>query len=336
MSAFTIRELDVPDAMRVELAADDAPEGFPDEEAAFTTGGDVQHKAHRLHGRRSPLVHVFTVEDEPLEIKGRFVDYKMGRGHADAMRDKIERMRARANTLRITWGSKVWRGLLIGTRFPEEGYGYIGYELKFLVIDAPEVSAAPPQASAPPASADTLAAARAYLAGRARPPRMPSTFLDKLNAVLDGADSAVNAMESGLRELETQRNNVLRRVRRVTSLGTRAQVACAEAREMIRDTERQVRGIAGNVTAFADLAAWVHDTDARYLGTKAAVRAAMVAARSELNAGTRLYRVRPGDTPELIARRMLHDAGRAGELGLVPGELVAGRVIRVPLAQRVS
>jgi nucleoid-associated protein YgaU len=55
-------------------------------------------------------------------------------------------------------------------------------------------------------------------------------------------------------------------------------------------------------------------------------------ARSRMQRAVRLYRVRPGDTLEAIARSELGDASRAGDLGLSPQDLVPGALIRIPEA----
>ncbi len=53
-------------------------------------------------------------------------------------------------------------------------------------------------------------------------------------------------------------------------------------------------------------------------------------ARRRVQRTVRLYTIRPGDTLESIARMVLGNAARGGELGLRPEQLSPGRVIRIP------
>jgi hypothetical protein len=337
MGAFIFKEFDVPNPLRVELRDDDLPEAWPHEQVGFSTGGDVVHKRHKLHGRRSPLFHVFHVDDEPIEVRGRFVDYKMGQGHAVAMRARIEAMRARANLLRVVWNGAVHTALLARAVFGEEGLGCITYELKFEIaipdgVGDPAAQQGAQGGARPNATADTIAAARAYLAARRATPAAAGNLLRSVNAALTAVEGAMDSLGDAMRLMEAQRDRVFRQVRRVTTLGVRVQQLAQQARRAVGACQEHMRVVSEQVLATGREDNWCFDTQARLRAAAQAARSANEAARRTAAAGTTLYRVKPGDTLESIARERLGDAGRAGEIPLGAADVTPGRVVRLPPA----
>lgn len=326
---FVFREIDVPDPLRVALAGDDAPYGKAEEQAAFTTGGALLHKRRKLPGRRGALFHVQAADDEPLEITGAFRDFRMGQGHADAMRRKINRIRERANLLRVTWDGQSWTALLTSAKFGQEDRGHVTYELRFDIAQPDGTSSGVPEQRR--ADADTVDRILADLrARRAVQQAQRADALNTLNAVMNAVESAIDAFSTALRQVEQVNDIVSRQVRRVTSLGLQAQQKCADARRTLRGMQRAavlLRDQAQDAVAWDNYVGGLNDG---LHAAAATCRDAVEQQRKRERQASRLYRVKPGDTLERIAQAMLGDAGRAGDLGLTPAQLVPGVVVRIP------
>lgn len=326
---FVFREIDVPDPLRVTLSEDDAPYGKAEEQAAFTTGGALLHKRRKLPGRRGALFHVQAVDDEPLEINGAFRDFRMGRGHADDMRKRIERIKERANLLRVSWDGMSWTALLTSAKFGQEDRGHVTYELKFDIAQPDTAPTATVERRR--ADADMIDRILAdFRARRAVTVAARGGFLATLNALLNRVDAAFDAFGGALRRAEQIGNLASRQVRRVTSLGLQVQQQCQQVRALLRRTAEQAAVIGGQLE---DTIAWDNYTQGLHgaLGSvTSATRDAVEQQRKAAQRGTRLVRVRPNDTLESIAQRLLNDPGRASELGLAPAQLVPGAIVRVP------
>lgn len=326
---FVFRELNVPDALRVALADDDAPYGKAEEQAAFVTGGALIHKRRKLPGRRGALFHVQAVDDEPLEVQGAFRDHRMGRNHADDMRKRINRIRERANLLRVSWDGQSWTALLTSAKFGQEDRGHVTYELRFDIAQPDDVPTRAPEQRR--ADSDTVDRILADLrARRARMAPRSADLLNTLNNVMSGVENALDTFSTTLRQVEQTTGTVSRQVRRVTSLGFQVQQRCADARRTLRTMERRALQLRDQVQ---DAVAWEN-----YIGglndglhnAAATCRDAVEQQRKRDRQATRLYRVKPGDTLERIAQSMLGDAGRAGDLGLTAGQVIPGAVVRIP------
>lgn len=326
---FVFREIDVPNPLRIVLRDDDAPYGKAEETAAFTTGGTLMHKRRKLPGRRGALFHVQAVDDEPLEITGAFRDHRMGQGHADDIRRRIEQVRERANLLRITWDGHTWTGLLTSARFGQEDRGHVTYELKF-DLAAP---GAPERTQRVEQRADSDAVDRALTEFR----RLRSleavqrrdafqTFNEVMNAVEGGLDTFSDA----LRRVEANAALVSRQVRRVTSLGLQVQQRVAAARRMLLNMTREAARIGGQVEDAVTWDNYVGGINDGLLDAASTCRNAVEQQRRRLRQTTRLYRVKVGDTLESIAASQLGDAARAGDLGLTPSQVVVGAIVRIP------
>lgn len=325
------KEFDIPGPLRCDLRDDDAPYAHVQEEAGFTDGGELSMKRIVLPGRRAPLYHVMRADDRPLVFRGAFRDYRMGAGHAKAMRNLIERMRERANLLRLAYDGMQWTVLLKETSFGEEGPGHITYELTFDVGLPPDVGGATPPARRAGTS-DALDRVLANL--RARPPAPPQArgFLAAFNRVMRAVEGALERLTDAQRALENYRDNALRQVRRVTSLGAQVQEQTQNARRMMTDNENAAKAL---FTSVKDTVVWDRFkaglfTDLRVVDTVA--RDATETARRRQYAPARLYRVKPGDTLESIARDQLCDASRAEELGVSAAQLYTGMILRIPAA----
>ena len=117
-----------------------------------------------------------------------------------------------------------------------------------------------------------------------------------------------------------------------TVVHARVQQVAAALTRTLRATTAQTAGV---VRGTADVVQWHVYSAATFevlRATRATARAAAESARAPARATSTLYRVRPGDTLESIARTELGDAGRAEELGVPPSALVPGRILRLPPA----
>lgn len=330
-SSFVFREYDVPEPLRVELQGDDAPFGRMEEEAGFSSGGEVVRKKVKLPGRRTPLFHVFYADDRPLVVRGRFVDYRMGRGHAKALRALIERVRERGNLLRVIWDGDQWEGLLAETEFGHEDKGYITYELTFDVGKPPDVGAAR-AAPRPLADSDALARVLAKLRARPEKPAFSRSLMDALDSGLTALEDALGAFQDAVRSAEVAREGLSAQVRRVSSLGAQVMEQAQVVQDVFDNTTADAAGIVQSFNAIAEWATYSTSMSSFLREVRGTARDAVEAARVRERATERLYVCRNGDTLESIARTELGDASRAGELGLMDADLAPGRVLRLPAA----
>lgn len=330
-TAFVFREFDVSEPLRVELRDDDAPYGHAQEEAAFEVGGEAVRKRIKLPGRREPLFHMLHPDDRPLVVRGAFRDYRMGHGHANAMKRLIERLRARMNLLRVTWNGDQWTAVLGDALFGVEAPGHITYELTFDIGVPPDVSNAQAPSFRRPDS-DAVERSLAKLRARRTFPARPGNLLTTLNNVMTGIESGLQAFGDAVRVVENTRDNITRQLRRVTSLGSRVMQQIAAGERLVESTRRQLQGIAGSAQDVSAITRWAVGQNADFRLTRATVRSVMAETSRRAAGSSKLYRVRPGDTLESIARQQLGDPGRAGDLGLSPRDLTPGRVVRIPQA----
>lgn len=328
-TTFSFREYDVPDPLRVELSEDDAPHGRPYESAGFSSGGPVRKKKVELPGRREPLYHGFKASDRPLVVSGSLRDVRMGQGHAKALRALIERVRERFNLLRITWDAEQWTGVLDETEFGHEGPGHLTYALTF-DIALPPGTVGPTPAPRRRGTSDALDRVLLQLRARPVPPTDVGGLLDTLARGMAAVEDGLGAMGDAVRDLEARRDNLARQVRRVTTLGAQVQQQAQAVERVVRATTAEAAGAVGRVQDTVAWARWCYDRNEELREVRGSARAAMEEARVRERATERLYRVRPGDTPESIAQEQLGDASRAGDLGLTPADLTPGRVLRLP------
>lgn len=329
MAAFTFREKDVTDPLRVELDQDDAPYGHPQDFAAFESGGEHVHKRVKLPGRREPIYHSLYVDDDPLTVRGAFRDYLMGAGHAEGMRRRIEKVRERFNLLRITWGGSQWEGLLHRTKFGHEGDGHLSYELTFTIALPPAITGTAVRTENR-GDADALERVLADLKKRPLPPAFARDFASTLDAGLAAVENAIAMMSDAALALEVAQGNVARQVSRVTSLNAQVQQLSQQTSRVLESTGALGAGI---VTGIADTVAWTTwalPLIATLRTAQATARSVAHTARQRVVATQRLYRVKPGDTLESIARAELGDASRAGDLGATPAQLQPGTILRLP------
>lgn len=342
-SAFVFEEFDVPDPMRVELRADDMPEGFPEDAAGFEMGGELLRKRVKLPGRREPTYHVMNVDDEPLVVKGKLTDYRMGEGHARGVRNAIETMRARANLLHITWADEQWTGLLVKALFGVQGEGHITYELTFDVAVSPDADVTILEGEPLP---DSDAVDRVLAQIRARPavpPAMPPTLAQRFGAAMAAVEGGMAKLEDGMRKLEVVRDNVVGAANRVLAIGARVQQDVRAAQDIVTGTSNSLRDIAASPLGVYEWARTTPDVMTQWATIQAqhwaslqdaagTARGCCAAAHKRKFGATQLYRVKTGDTADSIARMKLGDAGRAGELSGV--RLVPGKLVRLPSAAR--
>lgn len=293
----------------------------------------MKHAKTELPGRTEPVFQVRVANSHrDLEVNGAFRDYRMGSGHGRAMRDAIERIRTRANLLQITWGDDTWKGLLIETKYGYEGVGHLPYMLRFSVASAPGSETAT-QPAARRGGADALDAVLAQLRARRAPPAsLERSFLDQFNAIMNAIDSGMEAVSDAARTGEEFANRANRAARRITSLATQVQGKVSELDAMMGRMQAAATSTLQQAASVADVDAWRFNTLQLNGDIKTALRETKAEERRREREGTKLYIVKPGDTLESIARAAVGDAGRAGDLGYQPRDLVPGRLIRIPEA----
>jgi uncharacterized protein YkwD len=346
---FTIEENLDSGALSVTLQGSDMPYALPRSTPGFESGGPVEHEEIYLPGRERPIFQVKQARERPLVIKGAFRNHLFvrdggdtGVSHARAMRDSIERIRKRANLLRLTWTGEQRLGLLTEATFGEESEHEISYELTFKiavgVLDRLGTANEDGQRHEPN-RADVVADLRARLAEiqtRLDALAQMATTLSTVSSIA----AAVSVADSALEQLavdadaldQAPRTAVSTAAAKFFSTGKSVQAAVAAAASMIGNT------LAADVVPSGQaepLAAWfafqLTSFDA-LTGVAIELQLQRTKARAQIRKTVRLYTVRPGDTLESIARKQLGDQARASELGLAPQDLRPGRVVRIPEA----
>lgn len=344
---FVIEE-DIPNGLSVTLQGSDLPHALPRSFAAFNSGGEVGMEVVRLEGRKRPIFQVHQAQERPLKIRGAFRDHLVVRDggdpnvlHARAMRDALERIRNRANDVRISWGSESRIGLLKEADYGEESKHDITYELTFEISvgvdDARETNTGGRRTA--PQTADLVGQLRAIVAERRaqleslRTRNMVASVISTVAAVLDVVDVGLAAVENEAAALDTAAvGNVSRAASRLYTTAQSTQAVLVTAQATLAPIIPADVVVGSNADALSSWTAFQAETFDVMLAMAIEVQRLRAEARSRMQRAVRLYRVRPGDTLETIARSELGDASRAGDLGLSPHDLVPGALIRIPEA----
>lgn len=342
-----IVEVGVPDAISVTFEDDDLPHGRRRERAAWQEGGTVklgEQGGTYLPGSSKPILHPLYSTFRPRTLKGALRDHLVGvAGHARKMRDDLERIRLRANMLRISWDLEGFTGFLVESTFGIEDAANITYELQFIVEEPFGLAEQDSSASVahPDAGPDLVAQmVQAAAANRAE--------LEALS--MSAAVSLVILAAQG--EVETALGTALEAVTQLES----GQVGQGQQmRQAVASTIGAALGAAASATALAaavdglgpvdvlpvvdaaGAAAWsVAQADAILFASKAAdaMRSVAQQARAKLLSSRRLYLVQPGDTLDRVALAALGSRARVEDLGLTPAQLAAavGSYIALPEA----
>lgn len=347
--SLIIEEIDVSDPIRVELAGDDAPHGRRYESAAWEEGGSIElgeDDGTRLPGRPKPIYHVLFDKFRPRVYRGALRDGLTGDpGHARQVVKALERIRRRANPVKVTWLDDTYEGLLVDANFGNETPGAadevsdIRYELKFSVSEVYDLSDADPEPA--PSTDDSpnlitriagnVAAVRANLTAVSF--RAPvAAALEVGWRALEDTTSAVQAasetLESGTAVAEQRRAAVKRTEAAAHACSAAGKALADQVNELDQETALEDRSLPSRA-AFEALRAQVLQ---QMLALRDAMRAVAIAARAKLQASARLYLVRDDDTLDSIALGQLGARSRAEDLGLTPAQLAAarGRYIRLP------
>jgi hypothetical protein len=337
---------DIPEgALEVVLQGSDLPHAWPREKAAFESGGEVGREVIWIAGRNEPIIQVQQAKERPLVLTGAFRTHQHAQdggsdtNHARSMRDALEEIRYRCNPLTLTWGDQQRACFLAESKFGEEGEHHITYELTFDTIrgvDRPERNAPQEEISEQPSAlAETLAQEITERQAEWEALRSMAVSRDVINAVQSGLSSLSSATVStqGTAERMQAMTGTDKAVaaRRVQSAADGAITAAKETASLVSKVTLDEAVPSGDPSATAGLWQAQLRTMITMLNAADQMRSMKLAARRKIQAGTRLYQVRSGDTLESIARQALGDAGRAGQLGLRPDQLKPGKLIRIPL-----
>lgn len=348
--SLIIEEIDVADPIRVELAGDDAPHGRRYEAAAWEEGGSLElgeDDGTRLPGRPRPIYAVLVDKFRARIYKGALRDGLTGDpGHARQVVKALERIRRRANPVKVTWEDDTFEGLLVDANFPVETPGAadamsdIRYELKFSVSEVYDLSDADPETAPHQDAGPNLIAGAAASVSTVRANMMALPLRSPVAATLTTAfnllDGAVATVADASAALESGTSGTAQQSRAAAQRVVAAAHACAAQGAALAAL---VNGITvGSALAEPDLAnlAALEANRAAVLRSLLALRDKMrsvqLAARAKLQGASRLYLVRDGDTLDSIALEQLGARGRAEDLGLTPAQLAArrGRYINLP------
>lgn len=347
--SLTIEEIGVNDPIRVELAGDDAPHGRRYEGAAWEEGGSLdlgEDDGTRLPGRPRPIYNVLVDKFRPRVYKGALRDRLVGEaGHARQVVRAFERMRRRANPVKVTWDDETFEGLLVDATFGVEDPGDVAdirYELKFSVSEVYDLSDADPEvAPHEDAGPDLIAGIAATSATvRANMTALPlrSPVVSTLNVAFNALDDATAAVADASALLESGTVGTAQQVRSAAQRTIAAAHACAA-------TGAALAALAGDLisvsalddTSLSSLATFEANRTAllrSMVALRDAMRSVAMKARAKLQGSTGLYLVREGDTLDSIALAQLGARSRAEDLGLTSAQLAArrGRYIRLPVA----
>lgn len=334
---FVIEEASGTSPIRVELQDHDLPFGRPRRGGAFDMGGPVNIEDILLDGRSTPIIHTKQADQHPTVIKGHLRDHFTGiKGHAQAVRSDIEKIRSRMRPLKLSISNLTWTAFLRESKFPYEGDNDLTYELTFRVLKGVGVqtksASDDPMALAP---ADLMATARALLVAD------QAAFLalslsrvarTQLALAFDNAARAANAARNAAQDFENagkqasrEANNMIARCQDVKSKCD-ALISVVQALSPATGLTQQA---AGSVSTFTlrQIATVADAAD-----VKATMRTLQLTARQRIRKTSKLYQIAADDTIESIATSQLGSASRSAELGLRTNDLIPGKYIRIPVS----
>lgn len=328
----TIEEIGVPTPLRLVLEESDLPFAEEMGSEAFSSGGKLIKERIDLPGNKTPILHILNAPHRPLVINGAWRDWQWAQsGHARTQKALTERIRTRANQLKIQWSSQEYTAILDEAKYGEESDRSITYELTFEIITSPDQTDV--REAEPKAAIDTATTINDVLKSRKQKTAalpMNRSVQQQVQSKLNDAYTAVANVQREVTALSKAVGNVTGQVRRVMGFVQSAQVAVTAVQAAFRTLQAErdlIKRNAESVSQFwqTQFAADVEFTDA-LAGLQAIRREAR---RRQVNA-TRLYRVRAGDTLEIIAQRTLGNVARVNELGVRPDQLVVGSLVRIP------
>lgn len=329
----TIEEIGVPSPLRLVLEDADLPFAEEMGSEAFSSGGKVIKERIDLPGNLKPIFHMLVAPERPLVIEGAWRDWQWAQtGHARSQKALCERIRKRANELKIVVYGEEYTGILDETKYGEESERSITYELTFEILTAPnQADVRTTETAAPVDQATTLG--EVLKARRENVAKLPlnKTVQQQLQTYMNTAYTALGNVQREVTSLNKVVGNVTSQVRRVMGVARAAQNAVMAAQSAFRTLQLErdmVRRDASNTAAF-----WQQQfgADVEFTDALAGLQAIRRETRKRQIKSTRLYRVRSGDTLELIAQRMLGNVGRVNDLGVRADQIVPGALIRIPI-----
>lgn len=339
--SFVIEEATGSDRIRVVLENHDLPQGRPRRGAAFNLGGKVERTVIRLDGRTTPIIHARYPDFHPTKVQGHLRDHLAAQvGHAKSQMRALERLRQRMRAVTCTWSDLRWTAFLEETNFGVEGDGDITYELNFDVIQAPGTDAGAVGARVESAPADLAAQARALIAedmAKMAALAITSAVENTYAQALASVDASLANLADACADFESADTRLTAPALAVLGKAAEAQAQIGAA---LQTGAMLLASGGGDVLTLltTDVAAqvaawwaWAYGLELDLSSVADGVRTIAFTARQRINATTRLYVVKQGDTLESIARGMLGSAARATEIGYRPSDIQPGRTIRIPL-----
>lgn len=323
-----------PNPKRIELRDWDLPHGRPRKEAAFTLGDKTVSNKIYLDGRDTPIVHMRYLTGEPLKIKGHFRDELWAeQGHALFMRSKFKELHGRQRELTVSWGTIRLLATIEGSQFHVEDDANIRYEIEFFIIKDISEAVTVSKSEAVSDPADVVSTIRQRMAARKAAAQAQFAQTIGMLAIMEAysaADTALQSAEASAEKFEQSTD-------RARDVPHELESKCEEARARATDLEALATStddadflpIVSAVTA----PTWWAFRDDTIVGCAEVIdtmRAIERTSRLAQTPASTLYQVRPGDTVESIALSTLGSPARAGELSIMPRDLVPGRYVRIP------
>lgn len=342
-------------AITVTLDDTDMPFGRPREVTAFQSGGKIDIAQGGIYnpGSDRVILQMMAVRENRLVVRGHFRDrIRAGAqkqtnnspepNHARYMRDLIERVKRRANKLKISWNGDERSGVLEETSFNEEGPHDIAYTLTFFIATPPTGSQEDTRNLAQPTP--SIEDLRSQMAAAHAQQQADMLELATNAAAVAGLSNALGFVANAIDALGVLTTTIERQV-----LATPQQVAVAanNVNSSAQSVQTQIQAIndAGyegippdqamvnqNVDEYMRWWVWYSNTQVQLDQEMDAMRQIRLQAMQQVRKTTRLYRVLDGDTLESIALSQLGSKARASDLGTRQDRLVPGTYIRIPQA----
>jgi hypothetical protein len=330
---------------RIVLSGWSAPMGRRRESAMVNEKINVRTKTSLYPDSKSARKtrHVFGIEHEPWELKGRFMDRELGIGGSNAAAAELKEFLRDALPIRVSWGNIVsYDAFLDSVELGREAATDIAYTLHIDVDEDNNAGRSARSVEAPPSPAAVMARVMAQVDASVAPlirpqkPAIPISLFDKISdaiSVVTGAMGAVAGVANDIDDFVSATGAQLDRlvygirqgrtaIQTLRGVYTRAQLStfstASAATDLLETEAAQVQFEANMLAVLAQL----EELDRQAAISKRGKLATHVTARD-------------GDTWESLAFAAYGDPDRTDALrdanGVRFGELpVAGRTYMVP------
>jgi len=294
-----------------------APHGRAHHGAMAENKVTARKTEHRYPGRTGVTRNVFGTGNEPVTLKGRFSDSKLGATGAAARKAaELEQFCADLQPIRVSWGpSVVWEGFISSVTIGRESSGEHTWELECEVDVRVDTKTVVVKAGKPPA--DYTAKILGYFDAITPPKSLTfkASILDRLSEAVSAILSPLRALKDLADQLAALKTATLGEIRRFVAGLSILRDSLMSFRDTFAslpaDVALEVAGVKDAVT-FASWQASMDEAILAALGTIA--EADRAASRAQISQIRGVITAQPGDTWESLSSQAFGDPSRAADI----------------------